>query len=172
MSLNEFLHHKREAVLARDARIAAGDAGPAELHAHVRAEGRSGLRRLRMRDHQVISDSAPGFAGFDLGPSSPELQLGVLGSCMVHIFEIHAARLQVPIDTLEVDVRARMDPRAGHPGYDDVPHGLQGIHYQLRVGSPATDEQLRQLYEVVEQSCPILGLLRDPQDVRGEMVRA
>lgn len=172
MSLNEFLTHKRQAVLARDARIAAGEASPAQLHAHVRAEGRSGLRRLRIRDHQVISDSATGFAGFDLGPSSPELQLGVLGSCMVHIFEIHAALLQVPVDTLEVDVWGSMDPRAGNPGYEDLPRGLQGIHYELRVGTPATDEQLQNLYDVVEKSCPILSLLRNPQDIQGKLVRA
>lgn len=171
MSLNEFLIHKREAVLARDQRIAAGQAQPALLHANVRAEGRSGLRRLRIRDHQIISDSATGFAGFDLGPSSPEMQLGVLGSCMVHIFEIQAASLQVPMDTLEVDVWATMDPRAGNPNYEDLPRGLQGIRYEVRVGSAASDEQLQALFDVVEQSCPILSLLRNPQDVSGILVR-
>lgn len=172
MSLNEFLTHKREAVLARDRRIAAGEAGPAQLHAKVSAEGRSGLRRMRIRDHQIISDSASGFAGFDLGPSSPELQLGVLGTCMVHIFEIQAAAMQVPLDTLEVDVWGSMDPRAGTPGHEDLPRGLQGIRYEARVGSTASDAQLLALYEAVEASCPILSLLRNPQQVSGAMVRA
>lgn len=172
MSLNEFLTHKRAAVLARDERIAAGEAVPARLHAQVRAEGRSGLRRIRIRDHQVLSDSAVGFAGFDLGPSSPELQLGVLGSCMVHIFEIQAALAQLPLDTLEVDVWGSMDPRAGNPGYEDLPRGLQQIRYEVRVGSTASDAQLQALYEAVEQNCPIMNLLRQPQRISGALVRA
>src|SRR5256885_9642772 len=69
--LNEYLAEKRAAVLARSAAVAAGTAQPAHLKAHVRAEGRSGVRRLRIREHQVISDSPPDFAGYNLGPSSP-----------------------------------------------------------------------------------------------------
>lgn len=69
--LNEYLSEKRAAVLARSAAIAAGTAQAARLKASVRAEGRSGVRRLRIREHQVISDSPPDFAGYNLGPSSP-----------------------------------------------------------------------------------------------------
>ena len=74
--LNDYLAEKRAAVLARNAAVDAGSAQPLQLKASVKAEGRSGVRRLRIRDHQVISDSPPNFAGYDLGPSSPELQLG------------------------------------------------------------------------------------------------
>ncbi|EEF22656.1 conserved hypothetical protein, partial [Ricinus communis] len=93
-SLNHYLSEKRSAVLAREALIEAGNAGPNALAARVSAEGRSGVRRIRIRDHQVISDSPPDFAGYNLGPSSPELQLGVLGSCVTHIFLIQAAHRQ------------------------------------------------------------------------------
>ena len=54
MSLNDYLLEKRAAVQARSAAIEAGTAQPAQLKAHVRAEGRSGVRRLRIRDHQVV----------------------------------------------------------------------------------------------------------------------
>ena len=37
--------------------IAAGKGVPMTLTARVRAEGRSGIRRIRIRDFQVISDS-------------------------------------------------------------------------------------------------------------------
>ena len=123
MSLNDYLSHKRRAVLARQQRIADGSAQATPLHAHVSAEGRSGIRRLRIREHQVISDSPYDFAGFNLGPSSPELQLGVLGTCVTHIFEIQAALLQVPLDSIEVDVHGTIDPRGGHPGHESRPSG-------------------------------------------------
>src|SRR5437867_13351428 len=112
--LNHYLTEKRAAVRARNARVAAGDAQPLTLSARVSAEGRSGVRRIRIRDHQVISDSPPDFAGYNLGPSSPELQLGVLGSCVTHILLIQAADREIAIDSLEVEVSGRIDPR-GRP---------------------------------------------------------
>ena len=171
MSLNDYLSHKRSAVLARDERIAKGKADAHVLHAHVTAEGRSGVRRLRIREHQIISDSPYDFAGFNLGPSSPELQLGVLGTCVTHIFEIQAAKLQVPLDSLEVKVQGRIDPRAGHPGHESTPIWPHDIRYDVQVQTSASDEQLAELFEAVERNCPILNLLRNPQHIEGRVVR-
>ena len=110
-TLNEYLGENRHAIAARKSCIAVGDGAPMILTARVRAEGRSGIRRIRIRDFQVISDSEAGFAGYDLGPSSPELQLGVLGSCLTHTFLIQAATLGVPLDSLELEITGIIDPR-------------------------------------------------------------
>src|SRR5215210_8840944 len=115
-SLREYLVQKRDVLLARRAKAKTEGAGPHEITANVKAEGRSGVRRIRIRDFQILSDSPPDFAGYDFGPGSPELQLGVLGSCLTHIFLIQAADRQVPLDSLEVEVAADMDYRAGRPG--------------------------------------------------------
>ena len=167
--LNDYLAEKRTAVLARDAAIEAGTAQPLQLKANVRAEGRSGVRRLRIRDHQVISDSPPDFAGYNLGPSSPELQLGVLGTCVTHIFLIHAAHRQVPLESLEVDVTGVIDPRGGKPGHEHTPIWPHDIAYTVHIDSPAPREDIDALFEAVERSCPILNLLRNPQSIRAEV---
>lgn len=171
MSLNDYLIHKHAAVLARQARVQNGTAQAVQLHAHVSAEGRSGVRRLRIRQHQILSDSPADFAGFDLGPSSPEIQLGVLGTCVTHIFEIQASLLQVPIDSLEVDVRGTIDPRAGQPGHEATPIWPHHIAYEVQLQSSASDEDLARLFEAVEKSCPVLNLLRNPQHIKGHWVR-
>ncbi len=167
--LNDYLADKRAAVLARNAAIEAGTARPVQLQAHVRAEGRSGVRRLRIRDHQVISDSPPDFAGYNLGPSSPELQLGVLGSCVTHIFLIQAAERQVPLSSLEVEVHGIIDPRGGKPGHETTPIWPHEIGYTVHIDSPAGREEIDALFEAVERNCPILNLLRQPQRIRAEV---
>jgi uncharacterized OsmC-like protein len=167
--LNDYLAQKRTAVLARNAAIEAGDAQPAQLKASVRAEGRSGVRRLRIREHQVISDSPPDFAGYNLGPSSPELQLGVLGTCVTHIFLIQAAERQVPLESLEVEVTGVIDPRAGKPGHEQTPIWPHQIGYTVHIDSPAPRADIDALFEAVERSCPILNLLRNPQTIRAEV---
>jgi uncharacterized OsmC-like protein len=167
-TLREYLSHKRTALLARRAAPAQG---PVPLHAHVTAEGRSGVRRIRIRDFQILSDSGPDFAGHDLGPGSPELQAGVLGSCVTHIFLIKAAELEVPIDSLEVDVRAEYDPAAQQPGSTGIPVYPQNFRYEVLLDSPASDERLAELHAEVERVCPILNLIRNPQQISGSVVR-
>ncbi|MFC5818014.1 OsmC family protein [Nonomuraea harbinensis] len=168
-TLREYLSQKRAALLARRAAPASG---PVPLHAHVTAEGRSGVRRIRIRDHRILSDSGPDFAGYDLGPGSPELQAGVLGSCVTHIFLIKAAELEVPLDALEVDVRASYDPRAQQPGESGVPVHPYDFRYEVLIDSPASDEELDRLHAEVERVCPILNLLRAPQQITGTIVRS
>lgn len=169
-SLREYLGQKRAALLAcREAATPGG--APVPLHATVTAEGRSGVRRIRIRDFQILSDSGPDFAGYDLGPGSPELQAGVLGSCVTHIFLIKAAELDVPIDALSVDVRAEYDPRAQAPDNTDIPVYPQNFRYEVRLDSPASDEDLARLHAEVERVCPILNLIRNPQEISGTIVR-
>jgi len=168
-SLNEYLTEKRGAVLAREQRIAGGDAQPVELNAVVAAEGRSGVRRIRIRGHQVISDSPADFAGYDLGPSSPELQLGVLGSCVTHIFLIQAARRQVPLNKIEVEVVGSIDPRGGKPGFEHIPVYPHDIGYVVHIDSPASKDAIDSLFAEVERTCPILNLLRNPQHINASV---
>ena len=87
-NLNEYLGQKREAVLLRNARDPQ-TVEPVKLRAQVSAEGRSGVRRIRIRDPSGGERQPADFAGYDLGPSSPELLLGSLGS-LTHIFLIKA----------------------------------------------------------------------------------
>ncbi|NUW32666.1 OsmC family protein [Nonomuraea sp. SMC257] len=170
-TLRAYLSHKREALLARRA---APSSGPVPLHAHVTAEGRSGVRRIRIRDFQIISDSGPDLAGYGLGPGSPELQAGVLGSCVTHIFLIKAAELEIPLDSLDVDVQAQYDPRAqapDSPEAEGVPVHPYDFRYEVRLSSPASDEDLARLHAEVERVCPILNLIRNPVAISGCLTR-
>lgn len=169
-NLNEYLEEKRHALLQRDKQIEATGTGPHTLRAAVRAEGRSGVRRIRIRDFQIISDSGPDFAGYDLGPTSPELQLGVLGSCLTHIFLIQAAQRHVPLDALEVEVTGQVDPRAGRPGHEDIPIYPHNIAYTVHITSQATEMEIKALHEAVERACPILNLLINPQQIQRTLV--
>jgi uncharacterized OsmC-like protein len=166
-NLREYLAQKRAAILQKRANPVNQ---PNQLKASTQVEGRSGIRRIRIRNFQIISDSPADFAGYDLGPSSPELQLGVLSSCLSHIFLIQAADRQVPLDALRVEVTAEQDPRAGQPGFENVPIYPHNIAYTAYVTSPASDEELQALYEAVEQACPILNLLKNPQTLTGTIV--
>ena len=117
----------------------------------------------------TIADSPPDFAGYDLGPSSPELVLGALGSCLNHSYLIQAAALEVPIESIEVEVEAFIDPRALSPGHETTPVYPQDISYVVRIESPAPAADIQRLRDNVETACPILNLLKNPQTIAGRI---
>lgn len=170
-TLNEYLLEKREASIARREKAQNDpNLAPNRFGAKVRAKGRSGVREIRIRDFQIISDSPPDFAGYDLGPSSPELQLGVLGSCLTHITLIQAAERGVKLESLEVEVTGQQHPLAGKPGYEEIPIYPHNIQYKLHIVSPESEETIAELHEAVERVCPVLNLLANPQIVVGEVI--
>lgn len=165
-SLNGYLAEKREVLAAREARIERGELASTPLAARVSAEGRSGVRRIRVRDHQVVTDSPPDFAGYDLGPTSPELQLGILGSCLAHSWLIQAALHDVEVESVDVEVTGQLDARAGRPGHEAVPVHPHDLAYTVRIVSAAPRETIERLEAEVERACPILNLLKKPQAIR------
>ena len=140
------------------------------LTARITAEGRSGVRRIRIRDHQILTDSGSDLAGYDLGATSVELQLGALGSCLTHVLLIQAADRGFPLDAIDVEVSARMDPRAGQSGFSHGPFFPHDISYTAHVTSLASAEVIASLYEAVEETCPILRLIVTPQRILGHLV--
>ncbi len=167
--LNDYLAQKRAAALAK-LKAAPANPEPVRFKAEVRALGRSGVREIRIRDFQIVSDSPPDFAGYNLGPGSVELQLGVLGSCLTHITLIHAALRGVKLDSVSTEVTAEQHPQALLPGEADIPVVPTNIHYRLHIASPESPETIAALHEAVEKACPILNLLANPQSIQGEVV--
>jgi organic hydroperoxide reductase OsmC/OhrA len=166
--LSEYLVQKRQALLALRANSRAKGYPRSAVTARVTAEGRSGVRRIRLGDFQILSDSGYHYAGYHLGPSSAQLQLGVLGSCLTHIFLVKAAELEIPLDSLEVQVHGEIDPRGGEPEFPDAVVEPQNITYEVLVAAPsASDADLERLHKEAQQASLILNLLRNPQEVTG-----
>lgn len=170
--LTAYLKDKAVALKKRKEAIEAEKPAAKQLSASVTAEGRSGIRRVRIRDFQVVTDAPPDLAGYNLGPSAPELLLGSLGSCLVHTLMIQAAWLDIPIDSADAIVTGNFDARTGHPAFPDFPSLLANVAYVLRVSSPAPEHQLLKLHELVSKFCPILNLIRGGQAVPGSLERS
>ena len=126
------------------------------------------MRDVRIGDtgFQVIHDVPREAGGFDLGLTVEEHQLGVMGTCLTHIFEKQAAQRQVVLDTLEVHVEGTLTPR--RPG---APSRLRDVRYTVHIASPAPAQDIDALRAAVEAVCPIYNLLKDPQSIGGRVVR-
>ncbi|MDR0614339.1 MAG: OsmC family protein [Dysgonamonadaceae bacterium] len=182
--LREYLKYKRAALLwrttARQANkrrpdavdlLAGHEQHPQLDRLHVEFDPASGARKVHIRHFNFIHDNLPLFAGGDLGPSSLEHQLGALTSCITHITEIQAASREIALDTLYITAEAIYDPRAGRPGFEDVPAWPHGIHYTAHYRSPHSYDEIVALRDAVEEVCPIYNLFISEQKIEGRIVR-
>lgn len=167
--LRDYLSRKRSAYNTLRSRIDDSTIEPRVLSSRVHVETGTGVRIIKIRHHQVISDSRPEFAGHDLGPSSLELQTGVIGSCISHIFMVQAARLDIPLEAVEVEVSCEINLRAGTEGHENVPIYPHNFQYTAHITSSASDKQINELFVRVERACPILHFLVNPQTVVGRV---
>ena len=92
--------------------------------------------------------------------------MGVMGTCLTHIFEIQAAQRQVVLDSLELHVEGTLTPRK--PG---APSRLRDVRYTVHISSPAPTSDVDALRQAVEAVCPIYNLLKDTQPITGRVVR-
>jgi uncharacterized OsmC-like protein len=92
-----------------------------------------------------------------------------MGTCLTHIFEIQAAQRQVVLDGLEITVEGTLTPRGADPA---TPPRLRDVHYTVHITSPASAQEIDGLRQAVEAVCPIYNLLKDPQTITGQIVRA
>jgi uncharacterized OsmC-like protein len=138
---------------------------PIRLEVRTTAEQRSGVRRIRLRGHQIISDSDYTFAGYSLGPGSPESSLTAIASDLADAYLSQAAIKGVRIDSLGVSITSRRDstPPAARIVH---PHNLL---YTVYVKSPATDEQLEAIRLLAERHSPAFNIAAEKQTVIGHI---
>jgi uncharacterized OsmC-like protein len=165
MSLRDYLTHKASAMKAYASTFASGDAAREAISAECVADEATGARRVQIRDFSFVSDSGPGFGGSSLGPSSPELLLGVLASCLTHTYLIGAATKGIPLDKVNVRMAANNNDAAflglstGDPPY---PFEITA-HVHIETTAPAGD--VAALHEYAATTCPLTKLIREPGSV-------
>jgi uncharacterized OsmC-like protein len=166
--LDVYLERKRGKLAAARA-TAPADAVDRQNHltAQVIAEGSSGIRRVKIRDFQIITDTGPALAGYDLGPRAPELLLGGLGSCISHTILIQAALQNIPIDSLVIDLSGDIDSLAGHSA---IPGGVSNLQYTVTVESSASPEQITGLTSLLGAICPVHNVVEHAQTLTAFVV--
>jgi len=138
--------------------------------------GRStGISRTRIRQGLVCeieegrwkltADMPPQAGGSGLAPTPGVYGRAALGSCLAVGYMMHAAKLRVPIASLEVEVQADYDNGAlfgvgrNSPGYQDV-------RYTVTIESAAPPEDVSRVVDEGDAHNPYLHIFAYPQTCR------
>lgn len=104
--------------------------------------------------------------GTNAGPNPGILGRGALGSCLAIGYGMWAARLGVPIASLDVEVEADYDRRGELGVSDDVPPGYTQVRYRVTVTSPAPEEDVRRMIDTADKYSPFRDVYARAHDVR------
>jgi uncharacterized OsmC-like protein len=158
-------------VVEATAAAVSADAANAAVVFRAAGWGESGVATdVRIGRHEVLIDEPPALGGADAGPNPVEFALAGLLSCQVVTHRFWAARLDIPLEDVQVDVEGDLDMRGFFGSEDGVRPGFGEVRVKVRLTGPASPEQYRELQAAVDQHCPVLDLFSNPTSVRTELV--
>jgi len=104
--------------------------------------------------------------GNNAGPSPGTFGRGALASCLAIGYSMWAARLGVPINSLDVEVAADYDARGELGASDDVFPGYLQVRYTITVDSPASEADVRRVLDTGDKYSPYLDVFSRANDVQ------
>ena len=119
----------------------------------------------RTRPFILEGDEPPVLLGQNAGANAVEAVLHALASCLAVGFVYNAAARGIRVESLEFDLEGKLDLQgflglssAVRPGYD-------GIRVTYRAKTDAPREKVEELCEYVQQTSPVLDIIRNPVPV-------
>jgi uncharacterized OsmC-like protein len=114
---------------------------------------------------KLVADMPAQIGGDGAGPTPGVLGRAALGSCLAIGYMMHAAKLEVPITALEVEVQADYDDGA-LLGVSDSPPGYLEVRYTVRVESPAPERDVLRVLDEGDAHSPYLDVFGRAQTCR------
>lgn len=157
-------------ILERKAKAVALRPAVGQNTARTKVRLKPGLEcELTEGDWQLTVAMSAKSGGTNAGPNPGVLGRGALASCLALGYAMWAARLGVPLDTLEVEVEADFDSR-GQLGVDDsVPPGYLEVRYLVTVGSPAPESDVRHVLDTADRYSPYRDVFARAHVVRRDV---
>ena len=146
------------AIAERNVRLLAARPDRGHLSCATRARLVDGLRcEIEEGPWKFAADMPAKVGGDDSAPNPGVLGRGALAGCLAIGIGAWAARLGVPLDSVEVEVQADFDAR-GELGMGEVPAGYSEVRYVVSIESPAPRRELDRLLAMAERHSPYLDI--------------
>lgn len=109
------------------------------------------------------------YGGINNGPNPGVYGRAALGACLAMGYGMWAARLDVPVRALTVEIRASYDVR-GELGVDDsIRPGYGAIVYVVTIDTPAPEADVQRVLDMADLHSSWLDDIRNPVPVTREV---
>jgi uncharacterized OsmC-like protein len=109
-----------------------------------------------------VSESS---GGTNTGPDPGTFGRVALGSCLAMNYANWAAKLDVPIEGVEVEVEGDYDVRDFY-GLAELPPGYLEVRYRVKIETDAPEELIRKVLDEADAHCPWFGVFCRPQNLK------
>lgn len=121
------------------------------------------------RGWTIHADEPLELGGTNTQPNPQELLLAALNACMTVGYTALATLMGIELESLEIETKGDIDLR-GFLGIDpSVKPGYESLQYTVRIKSNGTDEQIRQIHELVQKTSPNYFNLSQPIRLDAEL---
>lgn len=146
------LYDRKASAIARRPGFARGSG-------HTRVSLGSDFRcQVESSRHALLADAPPEDGGDGCGPDPGDLMTASLGTSLAMGYRLWSARLDVPIESVEIDVSCEYDLR-GQLGTGEMPIGWQRLVISIVVVSAAPEADVRALVAHANHHSPMLANL-------------
>jgi uncharacterized OsmC-like protein len=111
--------------------------------------GKNVSRTFRFRTDEPLE-----LAGSNTVPNPQEYLMGALNACMVVGYVALSTHFGIELETLEIDCEGEIDLRGFLGLSKDVKPGYDEIRYTVHIKGNGTEEQFRQIHEMVKATSP------------------
>ena len=118
---------------------------------------------------KLTADLAKEGGGEDQGPTPGVLGRGAFGACLAIGYKLWAAKLEVPISQIEVEVQTEVDERGRFGFHDEIDPGYQRVHYVVRIESEAPEADLMRVIEMADRHSPYFDNFARALDISREV---
>jgi uncharacterized OsmC-like protein len=118
--------------------------------------------------HTLTVDEPKFAGGGDAGASPVNLVLAALAACEAIMYRCFSERLEIPFESLRVEVEGDIDLRGGL-ACADVSAGFTDVRVIIHLEGPESAERYEELHRVVGSNCPVLDTLTQPVNVSTEL---
>src|SRR5262249_42754657 len=124
----------------------------------------------RTRRFWIMTDDPDVLGGVDSAPTPAETLVAALAGCVTSGIATNAALFDVPLDAIEIEMKADIDFR-GLLGHDkSVRNGFSDIRYTVTIQSPAPEEKVRKCKETIDRKSPVRDTLANPVRVTSDLI--
>jgi len=123
----------------------------------------------QVRDFSLSFDEPETLGGKDSAPNPVEGLLASLAGCLGIVTCVVAQEKKLPIEGIEVETEGDLDPRGFMGQYQEVRPGFLAVRYKVKVKGNLSDKQLEELYQEVENRCPVSDTMKNGTKVEGKV---
>lgn len=140
------------------------------MKAEVNAESKNPTKvEVNVRDYSFEIDEPEAHGGTGSAPNPVEYELGALTGCFNVVAHVVAGEMDIEIQELEITASGELNPAKFQGEETDERAGFQGITLEVEVESDASEQEEKELFEKVEERCPVRDNLSNETPVALEI---